>query len=262
MISTKTLNILIDHMFNNMVNTVVLQVFLIYGVIFILFTFLGIKALIRKRTRVSITLSLVFLIPALGILANILYRAIDSYEFNLIGNVITITLSCLGLINIYFFMAIISDSQMGFSLGKQVGIFVIYAALLSVLFFIPKGVEFEYNGVPGIEGFNARSLDPLDLGVPVWSTPFFLYGLILSQLVVGILIVTVAKQYRQFGGNIYGKKYIRTILGMILMDMAIVGSFVFNWLNTPLGRQINLFVGICIIPAAILLYLGLKEEKQ
>ncbi|MHA1674820.1 MAG: hypothetical protein ACTSYI_14490 [Promethearchaeota archaeon] len=245
-----------------MVSTVILQVFLIYGLIFILFLFLAIKALIRKRNRVSITLSMVFLIPALGILTNILYRAIDTYEFNLIGNKITIVLSCLGLINIYFFSKIITDSQKGFSLQKQIIIFIIYAALLSVLFFIPNAVEFEYDGLPGIDGYNSRDLDPLDLGVPVWSTTFFLYGLILSQLIVAFLMITVVKQYQSIGkGSVYGRKYIQTLIGMILMDMVIVGSFVFNYVNTPIGRQINLYIGICIIPAAILLYLGLKEEK-
>ena len=245
-----------------MVSKIILQVYVIYGIIFLLFVVLGIKALIRKRTRVSITLSLVFLIPAVGILTNILYRALDSYEFNLIGNKITIVLSCLGLINIYFFMAIINDSQLAFTLRKQTLLFLGYAVLLSVLFFIPDAVEFEYGGVAGIAGYDARSMDPLDLGVPVWTTAFFLYGLILSQFVVGFLIFTAVKQYQRFGGNIYGKKYLRTILGMILMDAVIVGSFVFNWLNTPLGRTINLYIGICIIPAAILLYLGLKEEKE
>ena len=245
-----------------MVSSVILQVFLIYGIIFILFAFLGIKVLIRKRSRISITLSMIFLIPALGILTNILYRAIDTYEFNLIGNKITIVLSCLGLIFIYFFSAIINESQVGFPLRKQIFIFIIYAGLLSVLFFIPNAVEFEYAGVSGIEGYNGRSLDPLDLGVPVWSTAFFLYGIILSQLIIAFLIFTVVKQYQRIGkGNIYGKKYIRSLLGMILMDVVIVGSFLFNWLNTPIGRQINLYLGICIIPAAILLYLGLKEEK-
>ncbi|GAH02153.1 unnamed protein product, partial [marine sediment metagenome] len=203
------------------------------------------------------------IIPALGILTNILYRTIDTYQFNLIGNKITIILSCLGLINIYFFVELVSKSQVSFPIGKQILIFVIYAALLSVLFFIPNGVEFEYGGAPGINGYNNRELDPLDLGVPVWSTAFFLYGLILSQIVIIWLIVLVVKQYKEFGKkSVYGKKYIRTVIGMILMDIVIVGSFVFNWLNTSVGRTINLVAGIFIFPAAILLYLGLKQEKE
>jgi len=134
-----------------MVSTVILQVYLIYGLIFIMFSYFAIKALIRTLNRISITLALVFIIPALGILTNILYRTIDTYEFNLIGNKITIALSCLGLINIYFFVELVSKSQVSFPLRKQITIFVIYAALLSVLFFIPNGVEFEYGGVPGID---------------------------------------------------------------------------------------------------------------
>ena len=246
-----------------MVSTVILQVYLIYGLIFIMFSYFAIKTLVRTRNRISITLSLVFIIPALGILTNILYRTIDTYEFNLIGNKITIILSCLGLINIYFFVELVSKSQVSFPIWKQLVIFVIYAALLSVLFFIPNGVEFEYNGVPGIEGYNNRDVIDLDLGVPVWTTAFFLYGLILSQAIIIWLIVLVVKQYKEFGkDSIYGKKYIRTVIGMILMDIVIVGSFVFNWLNTPIGRTINLVAGIFIFPAAILLYLGLRQEKE
>ena len=244
-----------------MVSTVILQVYLIYGLIFIMFSYFAIKALIRTRNRISITLSLVFIIPALGILTNILYRTIDAYQFNLIGNKITIVLSCLGLINIYFFVELVSKSQVSFPLGKQIMIFVIYAALLSVLFFIPDGVVFEYKSGVGIQGYNSRDLD--DLGVPVWSTAFFLYGLILSQALIIWLIYITIKQYKEFGkDSVYGKKYIQTLIGMILMDIVIVGSFVFNWLNSELGRTINLVAGIFIFPAAILLYLGLRQEKE
>jgi len=244
-----------------MVSTVILQVYLIYGLIFIMFSYFAIKALIRTRNRISITLSLVFIIPALGILTNILYRTINTYGFNLIGNKITIILSCLGLINIYFFVELVSKSQVSFPLSKQIMIFVIYAALLSVLFFIPGGVVFEYESGVGIQGYNSRALD--DLGVPVWSTAFFLYGLILSQAVIIWLIYITIKQYKEFGkDSVYGKKYIQTLIGMILMDIVIVGSYVFNWLNTPIGRTINLVTGIFIFPAAILLYLGLKQKKE
>jgi len=246
-----------------MVSTVILQVYLIYGLIFIMFSYFAIKALIRTRNRISITLSLVFIIPALGILTNILYRTIDTYQFNLIGNKITIILSCLGLINIYFFVELVSKSQVSFPLWKQITIFIIYAVLLSVLFFIPNGVEFEYDGVPGIDGYNNRDLDPLDLGVPVWTLAFFLYGLIISQALIIWLIYITVKQYKEFGKDSkYGRKYIQTVIGMILMDIVIVGSFVFNWLNIPIGRTINLVAGIFIFPAAILLYLGLRQEKE
>ena len=244
-----------------MVFTVILQVYLIYGLIFIMFSYFAIKALIRKRNRTSITLALIFIIPALGILTNIVYRTIDNYEFNLIGNKITIALSCLGLINIYFFEELVSKSQVSFSLRKQVIIFAVYAALLSVLFFIPNGVDFEYGGTLGIEGYNSRDVD--DLGVPVWSTAFFLYGLIISQTLIIWLIYITVKQYKEFGKDSkFGRKYIQTLIGMILMDIVIVGSFVFNWLNSPAGRTLNLILGIFIFPAGFLLYLGLKQEKE
>ena len=244
-----------------MVSTVILQVYLIYGLIFIMFSYFAIKALIRKRNRISITLALVFIIPAIGILTNILYRTIDNYEFNLIGNKITIALSCLGLINIYFFEELVSKSQISFSLRKQLIIFAIFAALLSVLFFIPNGVVFEYESGLGIQGYNSRDVD--DLGVPVWSTAFFLYGLILSQALIIWLIYITVQQYKEFGKDSkFGRKYIQTLIGMILMDLVIIGSFVFNWLNSPVGRTLNLIVGICIFPAAILLYLGLRQERE
>ena len=244
-----------------MVSTVIFQVYLIYGVIFIMFSYFAIKALIRKRNRISITMSLIFIIPALGMLTNILYRTIDTYEFNLIGNRMTFIFSCLGLINIYFFAELVRKSQVSFPLWKQIAIFVIYAALLSVLFFIPNGVVFEYESGLGIQGYNLR--DPDDLGVPVWSTAFFLYGLILSQVLIIWLIYITIKQYNEFGKDSkFGRKYIQTLIGMISMDIVIVGSCVFNWLNISFWRTINLVLGIFIFPAAIFLHLGLRQEKE
>ncbi|WP_371802649.1 hypothetical protein [Candidatus Lokiarchaeum ossiferum] len=244
-------------------STVILQVYLIYGLIFILFTILGFKILSRKRTRISITLSLTFLVPAVGILINIIYRTVDNYAFNLIGNKLTIIFSCLGLVNVYSFIKMIEKSKESFYLKKQVVISLVYFVLLLVLLLIPEGVDFEYGGVAGISGYNSRSLDPLDLGVPVWSNTFFIYGIIVSQLMTGLIIYLGVKQYNEMGKmGVFGKKYIQTLIGIILMDLVIIGSFLFNWLNSDIGRTIHLIISLCIVPSAIFLYLGLKQEKK
>lgn len=245
------------------ISTVILQVYGIYGALFILFAFLGVALLVRKRTRVSITLSLVFFIPAIGILINILYRAIDRYEFNLIANKLTIIFACLGLINILSFIMIIRESNKAYTVQTQIITFLIYLGLLLGLFLIPNGVEFEYKGVAGLTGYNTRRLEPLDLGVPVYSTIFFLYGMIVSQTVMGFIVFQGIKLYQEMGKNsLYRQKYIRTLIGLILMDIYIIGSFIFNWWNNPTGRNIHLIMSLCIIPATIFLYLGLKQESS
>ncbi len=245
------------------ISTVLLQVYLVYGCIFILFLILGIKVLQRTRNRISVTLSMIFLIPALGILINILYRAVDNYAFNLIGNKLTIIFSCIGLTNILFFAKLIRRSKRSFTLKQQIIQSGVLFGLFLVLLIIPNGVEFEYNGIGGMTGYNQRSLDPLDLGVPVWSTAFFLYGTILSQVLAVWSIYIGRKQRLEMGtDSVFGKKYIQTLVGMLLMDIVILGTFIANWLNFDIGRQIHLIVSSCIIPSAIFLYLGLKQEKK
>ncbi|MHA1745645.1 MAG: hypothetical protein ACTSWW_06570 [Promethearchaeota archaeon] len=248
-----------------MVATAILQTFLINGTIMIMFAIFGGLIMKRKRTRQTITLSAVFLVPAFGLLINILYRAIDSYAFNIVGNVITIYLTSFGLIHLFMFNLMLLKSGKAFTTFRQLLYTTLYGVLLAGLFVIGLqygGVEWEYDGVAGLAGYLGRVTEPLEVGVPVWSVPFMIYGLVISQLGAFAVLYTGIKLYRQMGGkgSKYSKKFIRSIAGVILMDVVVVGNFIFNTLNTGLGRTILLVMSICIIPAGFFLYFGLRQK--
>jgi len=248
-----------------MVATAILQTFLINGTIMIMFLIFGVLIMKRKRTRQTMTLSAVFLVPALGLFINILYRAIDVYAFNLVGNVITIYLTSFGLFNLLMFNLMLLKSGKAFTTVKQLLYTALYGIWLAGLFLIGLkygGVEWEYTGVSGMAGFLGRSTDPLDVGLPVWSVTFMIYGLIVSQSGAFTVLYTGLRLYKQMGGrdSKYSKKFIRAITGVILMDIVVVGNFIFNTLNTGLGRTILLVMSICIIPAGFFLYFGLRQK--
>ncbi|MHA1584459.1 MAG: hypothetical protein ACTSVU_08780 [Promethearchaeota archaeon] len=233
-----------------MVDTSLIQTFLVNGSIMLLFLFFGFKILTRHFTRKTVTLSFVFIIPAIGLLINILYRIFNNSEFNIIGNIITIVMTCFGLGFLYSFDMMLSKSEKTYTLFKQIMTHLLYLVLLCGLFFIPNGVTWDYTN-------NIR-------GVPVWSVYFCIYGLTFSQLMVFLILYFGLKLYSQMGGkkSKYSKKFINTIIGIILLDIVIVGNFIFNTLNEPLGRTILLILSVCIIPSAIFLYVGLKTEKK
>lgn len=231
----------------------------------VMFLIFGVLIMKRKRTRQTITLSAVFLVPAFGLMINILYRAIDAYAFNLVGNVITIYLTSFGLIHLLMFNLMLLKSGKAFTTFKQLLYTMLYGVLLAGLFVIGLqygGVEWEYTGVAGEIGFLGRTTDPLDVGLPVWSVTFMIYGLIISQLGAFAVLYTGIRLYQQMGGkeSKYSKKFIRAITGVILMDVVVVGNFIFNTLNTGLGRTILLVMSICIIPAGFFLYFGLRQK--
>jgi hypothetical protein len=246
-----------------MVATAILQTFLINGTIMVMFILMGLKIVSRKRTRLSITLAMFFLVEASGLLVNVLYRVIDDYEFNIIGNKITIFLNSLGVINLLCFNLMLLKSEKVFTLNKQLMITIGYAIALGVLFFIPEGVEWAYESGRGLTGYNTRATDPLDVGVPVWSLYFGLYGLIVSQISFVFIISSAIQLYRSMGGSNskFGKKYISNIIGILLFDVILAGNFLFNTWNDPTGRLALLIVSITIIPGALMVYWGLKKDE-
>ncbi|UYP46702.1 hypothetical protein NEF87_002987 [Candidatus Lokiarchaeum ossiferum] len=249
-----------------MVSTAILQTFLINGSIMMMFLFWGYKIIARKRTRISLTLAGVFIIPAIGLFINILYRGFDNLQFNIIGNILTISLTIIGILQLFFFNQILFKSQKAFTLSKQFQYIGLFLVLLLGLFLIGifGGVQWQYDSGLNDIGYSTRLQDPLDVGVPVWSLAFCIYGLVISQSIAIAVIFSGFRLFKQMGGKSskYSRKFIYSIIGILLMDLIVIGNFIFNTLNNPTGRTILLIVSITIIPAGFLLYAGLKEEKQ
>ncbi len=229
----------------------------------LMFFIFGYKLISRNRNRSTISMAALFFIAGMGLLINILYRLIDNLQFNKIGNLLTISLTMLGFFHLLMFDFIILKSTSGFSLKKQLSISIFFIILLIILFLIgiDNGVQWQYKSGMNELGYNSRSLDPLDLGVPVWNLSFSLYGLSLTIIILILISLSSSKIYKRMEKNDeYRKKYLYTILGVLLMSCVMIGNYCFNYINTDLGRTLFLFFSLCIIPAGIFLYYGLMED--
>lgn len=233
-----------------MVATELIQTFLVNGSIMLMFIFFGIKLLLQKRNRLSVTISGLFLIAALGLGMNIIYRIFNDQTFNIIGNKLTIIIISFSLIFLFSFTEIIKKSSFQYTVNKQMMFSSIYAICLCVLLIIPEGVTWDYS--------------TSTYGVPVWSWAFSIYGLLCSQTIIFLIVRNGIVTYRSMEErtSIYVKKYQFSLIGLILLDLVIIGNYVFNALNTAAGRIILLGLSACIFPAAILLYLGFRQEKK
>ena len=231
-----------------MVDTALLQTFLINGGTALAFFLVALSVLKRSGIkRISGTFALFFITIAIGLIVNVVYRIINEEYWNIVLNKVTIYFSALGVIFLYEFNLLIRFSENEITLKRQIVLFVIYALLLSFLFFIADGVTWDYS--PGI------------YGVPVWSPLFAWYGGLLCQGLFVLILYTSAKISAQFSDIQAKKKYRFTIVAILMFDFILVGNFVANGLNIPIVRTIFLVgSGISIVFGTYWLYQGTKRN--
>ncbi len=242
------------------------QVFGIYGSMMVFFIIIGYKILKRRRSRLSLTCSMFYFLVAGAFLINIVYRVIGLHEVNIILNTMTFFLGCLGLLFLLLFNQILLKSEKVFTAKKQAAYIIGYLVLLSLYFvFMANGqVGFQYEDISTTEIYTLADDPQLqeDLGVPVWKWPFAIYGLIITQIVYGWTMYTGIKLRKKMGNTQFAKKYTYNLIGEMLFDVVPVGTILVNTINSELGRTILPLVSLMVIPAAILVYKGLKSEKK
>lgn len=230
-----------------MVESALLQTFIVNGSISILWFFFAFSILKRGSSKRSNQMFFTFLaLIAIGLLVNVLYRIINLDFWNIWLNKTTIFLSSFAIVFLLIFNLIILKSEKVITDRIKIGIIIVWFILCLVLFFIPNGVSFDYSAGK--------------YGLPVWSAAFSIYGLIIDQALFSIVLYVVSQIYKRFQDKSLKRKYISIILSIAIFDWILVGNFIFNWLNNPLGRTIFLITSILALPAGILLYLGVRRE--
>lgn len=231
-----------------MVDTALIQTFVINGGTAIAFVLVSLSVLKRSGVnRITGTFAMFFLTIAIGLVVNIIYRIINETYWNILLNKVTIFFSALGVIFLYEFNLLIRFSENEITKKRQIVLFIIYALLLSVLFFIPDGVSWDYS--------------PGEYGVPVWNPVFAIYGGVLCQAIFFMILYTSSKISQQFTDIQAKKKYRFTIVAIIMFDFILVGNFVANGLNIPIIRTIFLIgSGISIVFGTFWLYQGVKRQ--
>ena len=135
-----------------------------------------------------------------------------------------------------------------------------YALVLAVIFFIPEGVDWAFENGIGKDAYLARDVE--DVGVPIYSTVFGVYMLIVSQIAFIFIIYSAIELKKSMGDTKFAKKYIFNIIGILLFDIILFGNIISNTVNDPGLRGAFLIISIVVIPAAFMVYFGLKKEDE
>lgn len=234
--------------------TRIITVYVVQGLLFFFFLFLAFKILKRDRKRLNIIFSGFYLSAAIGLLVNFIYAPLEDPAFEtavLILNYFTNFGTFYAPVFLIVFNLILLKSEKIINTTKQVLVLIIYGiAMFSMIFFI---------FVPGF----GVTLNASTLWTPVWSTPFFIYLLIIETLAVVPLLYLSIQIYSKFEDINLKKKWRLFLFGLGALIIFMYGIFVSNWLNVQNFRLIMGIIGLILaIVGGYLMYSGVGRQIQ
>jgi hypothetical protein len=230
-----------------MVETAVLQTLLVNGPIGVLWLIFAVKILKRGPSKRINQMFFLFLgLTAIGMFVNVAYRLIGDEFWNIVLNQVVIYLSTVSIVFLLIFNLIILKSDKIITDKIKFVLIIAWSIISSGYFFIEGGVEWIYpSGVAG---------------VPHWSPVFAIFGIIIGQTLWSATLIVVIQIYRRFEDQKLRRKYINTIVAIAIFDWILIGNCINNMINEPTFSTIFLITSILVIPAGILLYMGVKRD--
>lgn len=221
-----------------------LTLWIVYSVMIVLFLYLGVSILRRGYKRRINQVFFAFLLTiAIGLVFNISYRAINDPIYNEIGNMITIFFVNISLIFLLLFHLIIWKSDKIITDRIKIWVIIFWIVLCSLLFIIDDVT------------FNTANK-------PVWSSDFFIHGIIINSALYGLIMYVNIQVYRRFETQDLKKKYLNTIISTTMFFWLPIGNYLANFLDNPIFREIFTYTALIVIPGSIMFYLGLKRENN
>ncbi len=233
--------------------TRILQVYIIQGAICIFFFFIGYKIIKRNpKKRLNQIFALFFLIGGGSLIFNFIYAPIDDpnlQELARILNIFTIYFVVLSMAFLLLFIMIVNKSEKVINTQKQILVLIIYAALLSVLFFIPEPYGAKVEILP----------DGTQLA-PVWGIVFVIYTLIIIGITIAISYRLCVVVFFKFEDKSLQKKWRFFTLGLCIFWYIAIGTCLNNLINNDTFRLIFGLSGIIIVLGAYLIYYGVGKQ--
>ncbi len=233
--------------------TRILQVYIIQGAVCLFFFFIGYKIIKRNpKKRLNQIFSLFFLIVAASLIVNFIYAPIDDPNLQWLAtilNIFTIYFVVLSMAFLLIFIMIVNKSEKIINTRKQILIILIYAVLLSVLFFIPEPFGAKVEIQP----------DGTQLA-PVWGIVFVIYTLTIIGITIGISYRLCIVVYFKFEDKSLQKKWRFFTLGLCIFWYIGIGTCINNLLDNETFRLIFGLSGIIIVLGAYLVYYGVGRQ--
>ena len=223
-----------------------IQVYIVQGIIGVIYLILAYKIIKRDTKRLNITLSAFYIVGATGIFINFIYAPLTDEKIVFFLNFLVNFCFFFAPIFLVVFELIILKSEKVITSKKQLLTITIYGIIMFCSIFIPNGVTIN-------KSTNWK---------PVWSLTFFVYVMIFF-CAIGIfpIIYYGFKIYNQFENIELKKKWKLFIIGVIGCAILTIGTFFSNTLNDSTFRTIWSLISLPLtILSPILIYIGVGKQ--
>lgn len=227
-----------------------ITVYIVQGIMGVLYLYLGLKTLKRDTKRLNVILGAFYITIAIGVFINWIYAPLDNDPIVLYLNFATNFCFFWGIGFLTVFNIILLKSEKVFTSMKQALYLIIYGVVLGggmfVLIHIPDA------GV---------TIDP-EKFTPIWSFPFFIYVVIIINIFATIpSIYFLMKVQKKFENEELKQKFRFFFIGVVEIIIFAHLLFTANVLNDPTIRLISAVIGfILVISAAYFLYIGVGRQ--
>ncbi len=225
-----------------------LTVYVVQGIVFVLFIIIAYKILKRSKKQINVMLSSFFISAAIGLAINFIYVVLIDEQIVLILYYLTLFFIFLAPIFFLIFNLMVLKSENKFSKGNQFITISIYAIIIFCMIFIPDGVKINENTD----------------WQPVWSVFLILYLIIMiSAFAVLPGIYYSVKVYKKFNYTNLKKKWTYYLIGVCLLYFLMYAIMFSNFLNDWLIRSIIGFFGVIFsIIGGLLIYYGVGKMEE
>jgi hypothetical protein len=215
-----------------------------------LFLFLAIKLLRRNQQRPTLTLGMLYIFPASGLIFNAIHVVLAEFqpENEVLLLVIYFLSYFLMLFSPVFILTfVISILRLGdvFTIKKQLIITLIYGFIVFIIFFTPNGITFN------------------EKWRPIYS--WFFLTIVYITLTAYIVLPTLwysRRLIKTFKDKILKRKLITFLTGIFGILFSIYGSILYiTWQDSLFSSLWSIITTFIIIPSAgIFIYYGIGRE--
>ncbi len=222
-----------------------IQIYIVQGIIGIIYLFISMKILKRNKVNLNYILCGFYISISIGTILNIIYASVFNEVVVHLLHFITYFFFCFGQIFLLIFILILTKSNKLITLRTQLILIITFGILLLGLWFIPNGIIID------------RTTD----WKPVWSWEFLFYSYFICTIFTFIPSIYYSwKIYFKLQSRELRKKWIFFIIGLVSYYFLYYGTSLSNTLNNPEFRFIWSIISLFTIPTIYLIYYGVGRE--
>lgn len=230
-----------------MYNLRLIRILLLFSISAVVYSYLGLKVIIRKNDKYSRYLSAFYFSQLLVFIINIVYAFIfvDYIVYYMYLALLYIGSIGFGFLLIFYGMIFFEKHEYFHKWKSQACYILIYAVVLLGIFLIPENVVIN-------EGSDWK---------PVYSFHFMLYMIIVNLIMAGVPLTIISiKTYTSMKAPEIKRKYLSFWIALYLYFFVLIATIILNFLNMNSLNLLYFVIGSVMLPSAYLMYYGLKMK--